>query len=139
MTGLPQLRVLYDGDCGLCDRSVRFLFRRERRARFVFTPIQSVLGRRLAGELGLDPSDPASFALIEEPGAAHLRSRGMFLALAHCRQPWRLLASIAGCLPRFVTDRVYDVVARHRIAWFGRPSICQRPEPGLLERLETGP
>lgn len=138
MTTLPQLRVLYDGECGLCARTVRFLFRHERDARFVFTPFQSELGQKLASEIGIDPFDPASFAVIEPGGRAHLRSGGMFLAISYCRNPWSWLARVASCIPRALTDSVYGFIARNRMAWFGRSEICDLPDPGLIERLETG-
>jgi predicted DCC family thiol-disulfide oxidoreductase YuxK len=134
----PTLRILFDGDCGLCAGTVRFFLRHEARARFVFTPIRSVLGSEIAGQIGLDPDDPASFAVIEADGAVHLRSRGMFLALGQCRQPWRALAGLARLVPERLADAAYDVVARNRIRWFGRSDICQRPAPEVLTRLEMG-
>lgn len=136
--GVKTLRVLFDGECGLCAGVVRFLYARERRIRFVFTPFQSPLGETLAHGLGLDPSDPASFAVIEDDGRAHLKSRAMFQALASCRQPWPALAAAACILPKVLTDGIYDAVAKRRIAWFGRSEMCQRPEHALASRLELG-
>ncbi len=136
--GIKSLRVLFDGECGLCAGVVRFLYARERRVRFVFTPFQSPLGEALAHDLGLDPRDPASFAVIDDDGHARLKSHAMFHALASCRQPWPALAVLARMLPRVLTDAVYDGVARRRIAWFGRSDVCQRPEPELAGRLELG-
>jgi predicted DCC family thiol-disulfide oxidoreductase YuxK len=50
----------------------------------------------------------------------------------------RQLAAIpaARLLPMRFTDAVYDTVARHRIAWFGRSDICLRPTPDVSARLE---
>lgn len=136
MSERPTIRVLFDGECGLCARTVRFLFAREATARFVFTPMMSPLGQTLARGIGLDPADPSSFAAILPGGEARIASRGMFRLLMHCRNPWPAFAVLAGALPVRLTDAVYGAVARRRIRFFGRSDICQRPEPGLASRLE---
>ena len=133
----PRLRVLFDGQCGLCSKTVNFLFRNEANATFVFTPIQSDAGRILAKTADLDPDDPSSFAVFDESGAPRIKSEGAFYALGYCRQPWRGVAAIGRLLPVRVCDAVYDAVARRRLAFFGKTDVCgSAPEP-LRARIET--
>ncbi len=133
----PRLRVLFDGRCGLCSKTVHFLFRNERTATFVFTPIQSEAGLILAKSAGLDAQDPSSFAVFDESGATRLKSDGAFLALGYCRQPWRSVAVICRYVPRRICDAAYDFVARRRLRFFGTTAVCAlAPEP-LRARLET--
>ena len=47
--------VLYDGVCGLCDRSVQLILRNDRRGRFRFAALQSQAGRALLQKFGLPP------------------------------------------------------------------------------------
>jgi predicted DCC family thiol-disulfide oxidoreductase YuxK len=133
----PRLRVLFDGQCGLCSKTVHFLFRNEATATFVFTPIQSEAGRILAKSAALDPDDPSSFAVFDERGATRLKSDAAFFALGYCRQPWRSVAVICRYVPQPMCDAVYDFVARRRLSIFGKTDVCAlAPEP-LRARLET--
>ncbi len=133
----PRLRVLFDGQCGLCSKTVHFLFRNEKTATFVFTPIQSEAGRILAKSASLNPDDPSSFAVFDACGTPRLKSDGAFFALGFCRQPWRAIAAVYPILPQPMLDGVYDFVARHRLRFFGTTDVCAlAPEP-LRARLET--
>ncbi len=133
----PRLRILFDGQCGLCSKTVHFLFRNEETATFVFTPIQSEAGRILAKSSGLDPDDPSSFAIFNQGGAPRFKSGAAFFALSYCRQPWRGVAVVCRILPQRLCDAVYDYVARRRLRFFGKTDVCAlAPEP-LRTRLET--
>jgi predicted DCC family thiol-disulfide oxidoreductase YuxK len=133
----PRLRILFDGECGLCSRSVRFLFAREETAMFVFTPIQSVAGRILAKSADLNPDDPSSFAVFDENGGARLKAAAALYALGYCRQPWRSLAAFGRLLPQRLCDALYDFVAQHRIRFFGTADVCVRASDELNVRFET--
>ena len=49
--------LLYDGVCGLCNRLVRFVLKRDRRAHFRFASLQSDYAARILKSHGLDPHD----------------------------------------------------------------------------------
>jgi predicted DCC family thiol-disulfide oxidoreductase YuxK len=133
----PQLRILFDGYCGLCSRTVHFFLDREATARFVFTPIQSPAGRLLAARAGLDADDPASFAVFDEQGQPRLKSAGAFHALRYCSRPWPALSALCRLLPRWLCDAVYDQIARRRLRFFGSTDICALAGPELRSRLQT--
>ncbi|MBK7756242.1 MAG: DUF393 domain-containing protein [Deltaproteobacteria bacterium] len=54
---LPPLVVLYDGVCGLCDKSVQWLMDHDPQGRFHFTPLQGRDRRRPARAPPRDPRD----------------------------------------------------------------------------------
>ena len=134
---LPRLRILFDGECGLCSKTVQFFLRNETAATFVFTPIQSEAGRILAAAANLNPDDPSSFAVFDQNGAARLKSDGAFYALTFCRRPWRGIAALCRCLPPGLCDAVYDHVARRRLGFFGKTDVCALAPAPLRARLET--
>lgn len=133
----PSLRVLFDGQCGLCSKTVHFLFRNEETATFVFTPIQSEAGRILAKSAGLNPDDPSSFAIFDECATARFKSAAAFFALSYCRQPWRTVAAICRMLPERLCDAGYDFVAGRRLSFFGTTDVCALAPEALRARLET--
>lgn len=54
--------ILFDGDCNLCNRSVRFIIRHDPAARFHFASLQSGTGQRLLREAGISGTSGTSHA-----------------------------------------------------------------------------
>jgi predicted DCC family thiol-disulfide oxidoreductase YuxK len=130
--------LFYDGVCGLCDRTVQFVLRHDRRGRFRFAALQSAHARRMLARHGRDPSRLDTMYLLLNPGAPTERlldrSDGIVGVLEQLGGVWRLSAA-ARVVPRFVRDRAYDLVARHRYRWFGRYDRCVLPPPNMRVRF----
>lgn len=133
----PRLTVLFDGQCGLCSRTVQFFIRNERSATFMFTPIQSDAGLVLAKAADLDPADPSSFAVFDEARQPKLKSNGAIYALSFCRAPWPAVAALCRVLPSRLCDSVYDFVAKRRLKFFGTTDVCAVAPEALKQRLVT--
>lgn len=140
----PDL-VLYDGHCGLCHRTVRFLLAEDRRGdTFRFTPLDSAAARRALATAS-ETTLPDSVAVVDASGRLRLRSDAAAYALGRLGGIWRLGGSLLRAIPRPLRDRGYDFVAavRHRI--FARPSeACPLIPPAYRERFadrseETAP
>lgn len=69
----PRRVVLFDGECNLCNGSVRFIIDRDPHDRYKFAPLQSAAGRTLMRAHDLDADQLGSVVLIEN-GAAHTKS-----------------------------------------------------------------
>ncbi len=133
-----QPLVLYDGVCGLCNRTVRFVLRRDKRGVFRFAPLQSDLGQELLQRHGRDPRELQTIYVVLERGtsAEHLLNRSA-AAQEICRRLggiWRLCA-VFNVLPRSWRDALYDFVARRRYRWFGKYESCPLPRPEERERF----
>jgi predicted DCC family thiol-disulfide oxidoreductase YuxK len=125
--------VLFDGVCNLCDASVQFILKRDRKKVFRFAALQSPLGRKIGGVLGL-PENSLNTMILVENGRAHLKSGA---ALRICRRlsaPWPLLFVFI-LVPRFLRDIVYDFIAGRRYRWFGKKEQCWIPDPEWRERF----
>jgi predicted DCC family thiol-disulfide oxidoreductase YuxK len=130
--------VLYDGVCGLCSRLLRFLLRRDRRRVFSFASLQSDVGQSIVERSGANPGELTSFYVVADyrTGAPRLFTKGdaaLFVAGA-LGWPWRL-ALLMHVVPRFIRDRLYDVVARNRYRLFGRFDRCLVPTPEFKSRF----
>ncbi len=128
--------LFYDGVCGLCDRTVRFVLRHDRRRRFRFAPLQSPYAREALARHGRDARQLDTVALLL---GEHLleKSDAVGAILRELGGGWRLLALLR-LLPRGLRDAAYDFVARHRYRWFGQYAACPLPSPELRERLAEG-
>jgi len=125
--------VLFDGVCNLCNGSVRFIIERDPRARFQFAPLQSPVADRLIGARVDRASLPDSIVLVDD-GRLYVRSSAALRIARGLRFPWPL-AWVFIAVPRPIRDWVYDLIARHRYAWFGRRDECVVPTSQTKDRF----
>jgi predicted DCC family thiol-disulfide oxidoreductase YuxK len=124
--------IYFDGYCGLCDRFVQFVLRRDRRARYRFAPLQGSTARERVPS-GLDP-ETSQTVILEEGGRFRVRSDAALAILAGLGGAWRLTGMLR-IVPRPLRDAVYDLVARNRKRWFGRRDECRVPGPAERDRF----
>jgi predicted DCC family thiol-disulfide oxidoreductase YuxK len=132
-----RLLVVFDGHCGLCNRSVRWFLVRDRRDQLRFTPSQSEPVADLLARHGLSTNDaltgPTSILVVRNAGSlseqVHLRSRAVLAILAELPRPWPVIAAVLRWIPRPLLDLAYRVVARWRYRIWGRLDTCPVPTP----------
>lgn len=128
--------VLFDGHCGLCQRSVRYLLRHERAPVLQFAAQQSAFGRDLLAAHDLPP-EPGSLVYI----LGNTRLLGADAALHLCtylRAPHRWLR-FGKILPTRLRHALYHWIARRRYRWFGRTESCPLPDPEHKDRFFDAP
>ncbi len=96
--------LLYDGVCGLCNRLVQFVIKRDQHDKFRFASLQSAI-------------------------AALMRSDAVIFLVAALGGVWRPATVLLGLLPHWVRNRVYNLVARYRYRIFGKYDTCPLPDP----------
>jgi predicted DCC family thiol-disulfide oxidoreductase YuxK len=130
--------ILYDGVCGLCNRSVRFALKRDREGVFRFASLQSPAGREILARHGIQPGALDTFYVVRNYGLASERvlskSSATIYAAARLGGVWKS-ATILRVLPQRVRDYVYDTIARHRYRLFGRYDSCPLPEARYRDRF----
>ncbi len=125
--------VLFDGVCNLCNRSVQFIIRRDRKKMIRFASLQGKTGQSLLQKFGLPVNDLHSFVLIEN-GHVYRRSSAALKTARHLDGGWKLLYGFM-IIPPFIRDAVYNIIARKRYKWFGKREECMLPAPELKERF----
>ncbi len=129
--------VLFDGECNLCNRSVRFVLARDHADRFRFASLQSDTGRALLEQhkvTGAGAGENGSIVLIEQ-GEPSTRSTAALRIARRLNFPWRLLAVFL-LVPRPLRDAAYNLVARNRYRWFGKTDSCNI-NPAVRAALQT--
>jgi predicted DCC family thiol-disulfide oxidoreductase YuxK len=130
--------IFYDGGCGFCHASVRFLLREDVDGRaFRFAPLQGTLFTRSVGEAERARL-PDSIVLRTADGRLCLRSDALLEMGAALGGLWRPLAALAGLVPRALRDAVYDRVARVRGRFFSKPAgLCPLLPPQWMKRFDA--
>jgi predicted DCC family thiol-disulfide oxidoreductase YuxK len=125
--------IVFDGRCVLCSRWAQFVMRHDRDKRFRLLAAQTPLGTAIYAHYGLDPVDYETNVLLED-GRAWLKSEGTIRMFERLGFPWSA-AAVLRVLPRAWRDKLYDVVARNRLEWFGSRETCFVPAPGDADRF----
>jgi predicted DCC family thiol-disulfide oxidoreductase YuxK len=155
--------LLYDGVCGLCNRMVHFVLRRDPAAVFRFAALQSELATRILTRHGADARDldtvyvVVNYELADEQllsrsdavslifqhlGAAEFRSARPGPRAGPTQTTptpgslfWRLTGLALRMVPSSLRDWGYRLVARHRYRIFGRYDTCPIPTEGTRSRF----
>lgn len=117
--------VVFDAQCLLCSRWVKFLLKHDRQGVFRFAAIQGETGRALLSREGLPVTGLQTLLLVD--GERSWRHTGAILRVLHALGwPWRL-AWLLWPVPAPLRDAAYRLVARNRYLLFGRSDTCLVP------------
>jgi predicted DCC family thiol-disulfide oxidoreductase YuxK len=125
--------ILFDGVCNLCNRSVQFIIKRDKKKLFRFASLQGETGQEILRRFGLPADDLNSFIFLEND-KIYTRSTGALRMLKALGGGWKLLYGFI-IVPRFIRDAVYNWIARNRYKWYGKKDECMIPTPALKERF----
>ena len=125
MLDQDKVVVYFDGHCGLCNKFVDFLIDKDQKDIFRFSTLQSERARqRLSPQY--TEADDLQTVVVEFRGKYYFKSKAALVALSQLGGLHRAF-QLALIIPQFISDLVYDFVARHRYAWFGREETCRLP------------
>lgn len=117
--------VFFDGVCGLCNRFVDFLIRRNAKDRLRFSPLQGKTAEKLLQSEVRTGMDTVVFYCRNQ---TYIKSGAALRILIELGGIWKL-AWIFLVVPGFIRNAVYDYVARNRYQWFGKKESCRLPSP----------
>ena len=133
-----RLLIVFDGECGFCNRSVRWLLKRDREDRLRFVPFQSPKTAGVLARHGIaaPEQDGGSVLVVREFGeiteSVLTRSDAWVAVLRQLPEPWPIVANAMRMVPQAVRDWAYGVVARSRRQISRRMDSC--PVPTREER-----
>ena len=130
--------LLYDGQCGFCNRGVQHILKHDKRRTMMFAALQGEYGKsiltrhpELKGTDSLVFVAPLEFAYLEE---VFVRSDAALRVADYLGWPWKLTLA-AYIIPRSLRDYLYDQFAKRRYRWFGSYDSCLLPAPEVRARF----
>ena len=124
--------LLYDGVCGLCNRFVQFVLKRDKEDRFRFAPLQSEFASAILASHGLSAVDLDTVYLVRNFQKASEsvvnRSDAAIAVLSALGGLCSVLSGFMRILPRPLRDWGYNVVAGNRYRFFGKYNACPLPD-----------
>ncbi|WP_445719216.1 thiol-disulfide oxidoreductase DCC family protein [Flavobacterium sp.] len=133
---LPQNKkiILFDGVCNLCNSSVQYIIKQDKKDIFRFVSLQSNLGQEILKHIGINPIHTDSIVLYE-PGISYYYKSTAALHIAKGLSGIFTFTSILTILPTDLLDAIYDYVAKNRYKWYGKKEACMIPTPELKAKF----
>jgi predicted DCC family thiol-disulfide oxidoreductase YuxK len=131
--GKPAISIVfYDGYCGLCSGTVKFLLAKDRSQNLYFAPIKGKTFVNLlqSGEV----LDRKNSVVFYHNGVAFYESDATFAIMTVLPAPWRFLA-ILKFIPTLIRNFAYRIIAKNRISWFGKNDTCYIATGIYAERM----
>jgi len=104
--------VFYDGNCGFCNRTVGIVLRYDKTKSIHFTSIQSEFSRTLF-EVNKWPTPDLSTFYYFEKGKLYQKSKAALKVARNFSFPLSLL-QLFWVFPRYISDCIYDFIAKRR-------------------------
>ena len=117
----PQLVIYYDGICFLCSNLVDFSIRHYHEKKIQYSPLQSNYAKRT---LNMDETSDIDTVIVKQGDTVFKKSEAAFIILKFLNHPLQYLRFV---IPRFLADKIYNLVSRKRYSWFGKKEKCIFP------------
>lgn len=130
---MSQPVLLFDGVCNLCNSSVQFIIKNDKKGKFKFASLQSDYGQKAIKDYNLGDENLKTVILIAN-GKAYKKSTAALEVAKRMDGLWPLLY-IFWIVPYPLRDLIYNWVANNRYKWFGKKDQCMIPSPALKDRF----
>ncbi|MDB9720653.1 DUF393 domain-containing protein [Winogradskyella sp.] len=132
-----KLLILFDGVCNLCNSSVLYVIKRDKKNKFLFAPLQSEIGASILKAFTIDTAKTDSILLYNP--ITHSISYKSSAALHVAKDlsfPTNLM-TVFFIVPTFIRNWVYNFVAKNRYKWYGKKESCMLPTAELKSKFLT--
>lgn len=127
-----SLLLFFDGDCGFCTRSVRWVYEYDEKGAIEFAPLQGEIAGKHALKGYAEKGGGSMVILREEDGEIFTKGDALIeLGKAMGGVFW-VAACVFSVFPKCLRDRLYDLVAKNRYKLAGS---CELPDEGLRKRM----
>lgn len=136
MNNLPLNKkiILFDGVCNFCNDAVLKVIKHDKKNTFVFTSLQSEIGKKITNHLVIDTENIDSIVLYE-PGVSYdIKSTAALKIMNDFGGVWKL-SQLFFIFPEYLRNVVYDFIAKNRYKWFGKKEACMIPTKEIKEKF----
>ena len=125
--------ILFDGICNLCNNTVSFIIKRDKKMLFRFAALQSETGKALLQKNGIT-GEPVSTLVYLCKGNCFIQSTAIIHILRDLGGIWKCFYPLI-YLPLPIRDAIYAFIARNRYSFLGKRNQCMTPTSELKDRF----
>ena len=113
--------IIFDGVCGLCNRSIDILIKLDRQKILQYSSLQGEFVKTLKTGPDIDS------IIFYEDGILYYKSTAILKIFQALGGVWKITA-IFYLLPKIIRDFLYDLIAKYRYRIFGKMESCRMPQ-----------
>lgn len=118
--------IIFDGVCGLCNKSVDILIKIDKEKIFKYTSLQGEFVKTLDHEPDIDS------IIFYDYGTVYYKSTAILKIFQALGGIWKITA-IFFLIPKIIRDYLYDLIAKYRYKLFEKMESCRIPQKGEQE------
>lgn len=126
--------ILFDGICNLCNASIQYVIKHDKKNVFMFTALQSEAGQQIIKKYNIDTNKVDSVLLYTPKNGIDSKSTAALKIANDLGFPQSIM-TVFFIIPPFIRNWVYDYIAKHRYKWHGKKESCMIPSPELKSRF----
>lgn len=126
--------LYFDGVCNLCNSTVQFIIKNDKRKELKFASLQSEVGQKVSKQLEEKYGSTPDSLVLQHKDKLYIKSDAALQVSRLMGGTWPMLATFL-IVPRFIRNGIYDWVARNRYKWYGKQDECMMPTKELKERF----
>ncbi len=115
--------VFYDAYCALCDNSILWIIKNDKKNEFYFSHYKSNFAKK-------------SFPIVEKKEAISIlthkgdiiQKSEAIIYLLEKLSKYSILKNLIKLFPGIIRDFFYDIIAKNRYNWFGKYDTCKTPK-----------
>jgi predicted DCC family thiol-disulfide oxidoreductase YuxK len=136
MINIPNHKklILFDGVCNLCNASVQYVIKHDKKNVFLFSALQSDIGQQIIKQYNIDTNKVDSILLYTSEKGVDYKSTAALKIATQLGFPQNL-ALIFFIIPPFIRNWVYDYIAKNRYKWYGKQESCMIPTAELKSKF----
>jgi len=117
--------ILYDGDCGFCNRTVMFIAKKDTKNNFKFVSNLSEFGNDLLIKYKIQGLENSTIILLQNEMDIYIKSRAIKKILITFPF-YSVFGYLMYLIPVSVSDLLYDIVSKYR-KHFIKKNNCEIP------------
>lgn len=125
--------IFFDGVCNLCNASVNFVIKHDKKEQFLFASFQSDAAKEILLHFNLKNLDVNTVILVEGQ-KVYDKSTAVLKIAKRLDGGYKAFYAFF-IVPKIFRDWVYDIIAKNRYLWFGKRESCMIPSAKLKNRF----
>lgn len=121
-TEIKNKVVIFDSNCVLCNSAVKFIFRMNSKKNIYYSYFNSEYFNK-ATKKNLIPENCNSVIFINDNNIFYKSDAVLYIA-KELKFPVKYFYYFK-LIPKFIRDKVYDLIAKHRFKIFGKTDLCK--------------
>tara|TARA_B100000003_G_scaffold200669_1_gene207789 strand:- start:457 stop:858 length:402 start_codon:yes stop_codon:yes gene_type:complete len=118
--------IFFDGECNLCDNTIRYIIKNDKLKIFNFSSLQSDFAKNFL--IFNKIKDSGETIILFYKNSFFTESDAMLIILKNLKGLNRLFYLILKLCPRFFINFIYKIISKNRYIIFGKKNYCNHNE-----------